>query len=209
MVKTIDFLHGSCIFLRMTQEIDLDSVIRQRIRALRQSNGWSLDSLAKRAGLSVSTLSRIETGNRRIALDQLVPIARSLGTTLDELVAPADGKGVIIGPEPITVPGMTMWKLSDDDAVNGVVVTKIRFDPEQHIAPTEARVHPGKEWFTVLSGEIQLTLGDRVFHVKSGQAAQFDTMTPHVIRAIGGVSEVVSMMDSAGTRAHHDDGRES
>lgn len=194
------------MFLRMTQELDLDSVIRQRIRALRQGKGWSLEALANRAELSVSTLSRIETGNRRIALDQLVPIAKSLGTTLDELVAPADGKGVIIGPEPIAVPGMTMWKLSDDDAVNGVVVTKIRYDPQQQVVPTEDRVHPGKEWFTVLSGEVQLRLGERVFHVKAGQAAQFDTMTPHSIRALGGIAEVLSMMDSAGTRAHHHDG---
>src|SRR5699024_3305247 len=88
------------IVLRMTQELDVDSTIRQRIRALRQSRGWSLESLASKAQLSVSTLSRIETGSRRIALDQLVPIARALGTTLDELVATA-GRDVVIRPEPV------------------------------------------------------------------------------------------------------------
>lgn len=193
------------MFLRMTQEIDLDSVIRQRIRALRQAKGWSLEALAGKASLSVSTLSRLETGNRRIALDQLVPIAKSLGTTLDELVAPADGQSVIIGPEPVVVPGMTMWKLSNDDAVNGVMVTKVRYDPSQQPAPTELRIHPGKEWFTVLVGEIQLKLGERTFHVKAGQAAQFDTMVPHSMRALGGITEILSMMDSAGTRAHESD----
>ena len=62
--------------LLMTQELDLDAVIRRRIRGLRLARGWSLDALAARCHLSPSTLSRLETGHRRIALDQLVPIAR-------------------------------------------------------------------------------------------------------------------------------------
>ncbi|WP_445290500.1 helix-turn-helix domain-containing protein [Arthrobacter sp. ERGS1:01] len=73
----------------MTQELMTDELIRQRIRGLRLSRGWSLDNLAARCKLSASTLSRLETGHRRIALDQLVPIARALGTTLDALVESA------------------------------------------------------------------------------------------------------------------------
>jgi len=69
----------------MTQDRDLDGLVRARIRGLRAARGWSLDDLAARCYLSPSTLSRIETGHRRIALDQLAPIARALGTTLDHL----------------------------------------------------------------------------------------------------------------------------
>ncbi len=71
-------VRGWHTLLRMQQEppeVDLDAVIRQRIRGLRLARGWSLDNLAARCFLSPSTLSRIETGHRRIALDQLVPIA--------------------------------------------------------------------------------------------------------------------------------------
>ncbi|MFJ2620132.1 helix-turn-helix domain-containing protein [Glutamicibacter sp. NPDC087344] len=188
----------------MTQELDVDRTIRQRIRALRQSRGWSLESLASKADLSVSTLSRIETGSRRIALDQLIPLARALGTTLDELVATGD-QDVVIRPEPVDFPGMTIWKLSNDDAVNGVTVSKIRYDSSTAPAPSEARIHPGKEWFTVLSGEMQLKLGDRTYHIMAGQAAQFDTLTPHVVWAVSGVAEVLSIMDHEGRRAHGDD----
>ena len=84
----------------MTQEVDLDAVIRQRIRGLRTARGWSLDALAARCHLSPSTLSRIETGHRRIALDQLVPIARALGTTLDQLVESVGDEDVVIRPQP-------------------------------------------------------------------------------------------------------------
>ena len=82
----------------MTQDTDLDSVIRDRIKSLRLARGWSLDTLAARCYLSPSTLSRIETGHRRIALDQLIPIARALGTTLDTLVETVDDDDVVIRP---------------------------------------------------------------------------------------------------------------
>ena len=192
--------------MRMTQELEVDQVIRQRIRTLRQNHGWSLESLASKASLSVSTLSRIETGSRRIALDQLVPIAKALSTSLDELVATSEAE-IIIRPEPISLPGITLWKLSTDDAVNGVNVSKMRIDPSKAPAPSELRIHPGKEWFTVLLGEIQLKLGERTYHVKAGQSAQFDTMTPHAIWAKDGVAEILGILDSAGQKAHqHDSG---
>jgi transcriptional regulator with XRE-family HTH domain len=68
----------------MTDEdpaVDLSQVVRQRIRGLRQARGWSLDVLAARCHLSPSTLSRIETGQRSIGLEQLVPLARALGSS--------------------------------------------------------------------------------------------------------------------------------
>src|SRR5437879_13276494 len=74
----------------MTQEDgDLDSLVRKRLRALRLAQGWSLEELATRAHLSQSSLSRIENGRRRLALDQLVTLARALDTTLDQLVETA------------------------------------------------------------------------------------------------------------------------
>lgn len=190
--------------MRMTQELKVDRIIRQRIRTLRQNHGWSLESLANKASLSVSTLSRIETGSRRIALDQLVPLAKALGTSLDELVATSEAE-IIIRPEPISMPGVTLWKLSTDDAVNGVNVSKMRIDPTQAPAPSDLRIHPGKEWFTVLLGEVQLRLGDRTYHVKAGQSAQFDTMTPHAMWAKDGVAEILGILDSAGQKAHQHD----
>ena len=92
----------------------MDTVIRQRIRGLRLARGWSLDTLAARCFLSPSTLSRIETGHRRIALDQLVPIARALGTTLDQLVESVADEDVVIRPQPEHMRGQTVWLLSSE-----------------------------------------------------------------------------------------------
>lgn len=83
----------------MTQESDLDSTVRMRIRSLRQARGWSLDNLAERALMSPSGLSRIETGRQRISLDQLTSLARVLGTSIDQLVETVNDDDVVIRPE--------------------------------------------------------------------------------------------------------------
>ncbi|BDZ41917.1 transcriptional regulator [Paraoerskovia sediminicola] len=187
----------------MKQEEDpLDAVVRLRIRGLRQAKGWSLDALAARCYLSPSTLSRIETGGRRIALDQLVPIAKALGTTLDQLVEPLEDEDVVIRPAPADSPGLTTWILSNEDSLHGVTVAKMRITEERASAHPEGGVHPGREWFTVLSGTARLRLGERTMLVRTGQAAQFSTMVPHAVHAHEGTVEILSIFDHDGERAH-------
>ena len=186
----------------MTQEPGLENVIRQRIRSLRLARGWSLDALAARCHLSPSTLSRIETGHRRIALDQLVPIARALDTTLDQLVESPTDEDVVIRPEPQRHHGITTWLLSREGSLPGVTVAKMRITDETPISVDQLGVHPGHEWFTVLSGTVRLQLGDRTIRVEAGQAAQFSTMTPHAFTAYGGPTEILSILDRDGQRAH-------
>ena len=189
--------------MRMTQEPDLDGLIRQRIKGLRLARGWSLDTLAARCYLSPSTLSRIETGHRRIALDQLVPIARALGTTLDQLVESVDDDDVVIRPQRDQVRGMTTWMLSRERAPHGMTVAKMRITaPGRPVGSGELGVHPGRDWFTVLSGTARLQLGDRTILVEPGHAAEFSTMVPHAIGAHDGPVEILVILDHDGERVH-------
>lgn len=183
----------------MTQ-IGLDAVVRQRIRALRQARGWTLETLAARSFVSISTLSRIETGQRRIALEQLVTIAQALGTTLDQLVAPDDDEDVVIRPEAEAMDGATLWLLSREQDRRGVMIAKMRIRPDRDRGGL--RVHPGYEWFTVLRGVVHLQLGERTVIVDEGQAAEFSTMTPHAVRAHGGPAEILTILDREGNHAH-------
>jgi transcriptional regulator with XRE-family HTH domain len=187
----------------MTQDGDLDNLVRQRIRGLRAALGWSLDDLAARCYLSPSTLSRIETGHRRIALDQLAPIARALGTTLDQLVESADDDDVVIRPQRDVMRGMTTWILTREPGPHGISVAKMRVtQPAPRPGPGELRVHPGRDWFTVLSGTVMLLLGDRTILVEAGQAAEFSTMIPHAFGAHGGPAEILCIFDHDGQRTH-------
>jgi quercetin dioxygenase-like cupin family protein len=84
--------------------------------------------------------------------------------------------------------------------MHGVTVAKMRIPAEP--PPEELRVHPGREWFTVLTGVARLQLGDRVLLVRPGEAAEFSTMVPHAITAEGGAAEILTIYDQDGERAH-------
>ncbi len=187
----------------MTQDGDIDRLVRMRIRGLRVARDWSLDDLAARCYLSPSTLSRIETGHRRISLDQLSSIARALGTTLDQLVESVDDDDVVIRPQRDEARGITTWMLSRDPGPHGVTVAKMRITRPAPVRGTaELKVHPGQDWFTVLSGTVVLLLGERTIMVEAGQAAEFSTMTPHAFGAYGGPAEVLGIFDHDGQRTH-------
>lgn len=187
----------------MTQDGDIDALVRQRIRALRVARGWSLDDLAGRCFFSAATLSRMETGRRRIGLDQLTAMARALDTSIDHLVAPADDRDVVIRPHQDDDRGMTTWLLTRDHGPHGLRVARIRLtQPPRRPAGGDLPVHPGRDWFTVLSGTVLLLLGDRTIRVEAGQAAEFSTMVPHAFGADGGPAEIIAILDPDGERTH-------
>lgn len=184
----------------MTQELPLENVVRNRLRSLRKARGWSLDELASRAHIGPSTLSRLETGHRRMAIDHLVTLARVLDSTVDELLADEQPEDVVIRPRRDTAGGATFWLLTGPDDPSGRAVAKMRL-PQRERLP-KARVHPGRDWFYVLQGTVRLQLGSREVLVRSGQAASFDTMTPHSMGGEGGPAEILSILDHHGERAH-------
>ncbi|MFF3013631.1 helix-turn-helix domain-containing protein [Streptomyces sp. NPDC057939] len=187
----------------MEQETTLDATVRTRIRSLRKARGWSLDNLADRADISPSQLSRIETGHRRISLDQLSAIAEALGISLDQLVESPQDSDVVIRPEKDEHRGLTTWLLTGDDGPQGLTVAKMRITAQAgDVGPGDMGVHPGRDWFTVLSGTVVLYLGERVIRVEAGQAASFSTMTPHTIRADHGPAEALCILDHNGQRTH-------
>lgn len=183
----------------MTQEDgELDSLVRKRIRALRVAQGWSLEELATRANLSQSSLSRIENGRRRLALDQLVTLARALDTSLDQLVETATDD-VVTSPMIDGAHGLMRWPIK---AEPGMTVVRQRMTEPPPESPARLRAHPGREWLVVLSGTAVLLLGNRRIRVETNQAAEFPTMLPHAIGAEGGPCEILGIFDRDARRGH-------
>jgi transcriptional regulator with XRE-family HTH domain len=184
----------------MTQDASLQDAARRRLRSLRQARGWTIDDLAVRASMSPSTISRLETGRRRLSLDHLVTLARALDTTVDELLVADEDDDVVIRPTRDEANGQTFWLLTRPDDPSGRVVAKMRTPARQR--PPEPRVHPGRDWFYVLEGTVRLMLGGREILVATGQAASFNTMTPHSMSGHGGPAELLTILDHHGERAH-------
>jgi transcriptional regulator with XRE-family HTH domain len=191
------------MILPMTQVSSLEESARRRLRTLRKARGWSLDDLAERAHMSASTLSRLEGGQRRLAVDHLVALARALDTTVENLVAADDDGDVVIRPYHDETGSTTFWRLNHRDDPTERTVVKMRI-PELDELP-EPRVHRGRDWFYVLKGAVRLRLGERDVYVEAGNAASFDTMTPHSMSGHKGPVEILSILDHHGERAHlHD-----
>lgn len=110
---------GHMLLLMAHENGELDSLVRKRIRALRVAQGLSLEELAGRAHVSQSTLSRIENGQRRLALDQLVTLARALDTSLDQLVETA-ADDVVINPVIDGAHGQTRWPMRAEPGMSVV-----------------------------------------------------------------------------------------
>jgi transcriptional regulator with XRE-family HTH domain len=186
----------------MTQEDDdLDSLVRKRIRALRVAQGWSLEELAARANLSQSSLSRIENGRRRLALDVLITLARALDTSLDQLVETATDD-VIASPVIDAAHGQMRWPVRADP---GMTVVRQHMTSPPPDGPARLRAHPGREWLVVLSGTAVLLLGNRRIRVETNQAAEFPTMLPHAIGADGGPCDLLGIFDRDARRGHRTD----
>ncbi len=184
----------------------IEDVARCRLRSLRLARGWTLDELARRANIGASTISRIETGHRRLAIDNLAALAKALESSVDEILAADDDVDVVIRPVKTKgVDGAIHWPLNRLHDPSGRTVSKMRL-PATTRRP-DPKVHPGRDWFFVLEGTARLFLGDREHLVESGQAAEFDTMTPHWIAGHGGPVDLLVIFDHHGEQAHLRPGR--
>jgi quercetin dioxygenase-like cupin family protein/DNA-binding XRE family transcriptional regulator len=182
----------------MSDVSEIERVVRTRLRSLRNALGLSLDDLAARTSLSPSTISRVETGKRTISLDILLPLAAAMGVDLDELLDVRGDDDVVIRPTPGSSGDRTIWMLSRP--TGSTTAVKLRLEPTTRTE--QQRVHPGHDWFFVISGQVRLLLGDREITVQAGEAAEFGTMTPHAVTAVDGPAELIMIFDRDGQRAH-------
>ncbi len=153
------------------------SAVGPRLRAMRVQRESTLGQLSAATGISVSTLSRLESGGRRPTLELLLPLARAYGVALDDLVdapAPADPR---VQERPIQRDGATMVPLTRQ--AGGLQAYKHVMPPRWHTERTEQQTHEGYEWLYVLSGRIRLLLGARDFVLRPGEVVEFDTRVPH------------------------------
>ncbi|MCW2704211.1 MAG: transcriptional regulator, family [Blastococcus sp.] len=171
-----------------------------RLRALRQQRGVPLSELSVTTGISVSTLSRLESGQRRPTLELLLPLARVHQVPLDELVdAPATGDPRI-HPRPFDRNGVTVVPLTRRPG--GLQAYKQIYPPQWPGRELEQQSHEGYEWLYVLSGRLRLRLGEHDVTLKAGEVAEFDTHVPHAFGTGAEPAEVLCLFGPQGERLH-------
>jgi len=187
----------------MTEDFDpILTAVGPRLRALRAERGTTLTELSEVTGISVSTLSRLESGQRKPTLELLLPLARAHQVQLDELVgAPVTGDPRVV-LRPYTVHGRTTIPLSQH--LGGLRAYKQIIPPTpSSVDVTELRVHEGYEWLYVLSGRLRLILGEHDLMLGVGEVVEFDCRTPHSISNPGRqAAEILALFGPQGERMH-------
>jgi transcriptional regulator with XRE-family HTH domain len=170
-----------------------------RLKRLRLDRGVTLAALTEATGISKSTLSRLETGQRRASLELLLPLAQAYRVPLDDLVGAPEVGDPRIRLKPHRVHGRTVLPLTRQPG--GVQAWKIVI-PAANTTPL-LKTHEGYEWLYVLAGRMRLVLGEHDLVLGAGEVAEFDTRVPHWFGSAGqGSVEVLSLFGPQGERVH-------
>jgi len=188
----------------MTDEPDLERMldsVAPRLRALRQRRGLTLAELSEETGISVSTLSRLESGLRRPTLDLLIRLATAYRASLDDLVGAPQIADPRVHPKPFYRGGRAIIPLTRNNPdVHAYKMVLPGHPPDE---PVEQRAHEGYDWIYVLSGRVRLALGDDEIVLEQGEAAEFDTRVPHGhVSASNEPAEIINLLSSQGERVH-------
>ena len=184
-----------------TTDQTLDTV-GPRLKQLRLRREVTLTQLAEESGISSSTLSRLEAGLRRPTLEQLLPLARYYGVTLDSLVDAPRTANPRVDLRPLACSdGSIIIPLTRRPG--GIQAFKFVLPAGDDDAAPDLRSHEGYDWAYVLNGTLRLVLGDQDLLLKAGEAAEFDTRTPHWFGATSaGAVEYLSLVGRQGEKAH-------
>lgn len=171
------------------------NLVGPRLRKVREQRGVTLTDVAERTGISKSTLSRLENGQRKPTLELLFPLAQVYRVPLDELVGAPDVGDPRIRLKPRRVNGRTVLPLTGHP--DGIQAWKIVIPIGQ--STPRLRTHDGFEWLYVLTGRMRLIQGAQDLVLGAGEAAQFETQTPHWFGSTGEEpAEVLSIFGRLG-----------
>jgi transcriptional regulator with XRE-family HTH domain len=175
------------------------ATVGSRLRAIRERRQSTLAELSQASGISVSTLSRLESGGRKPTLELLLRLASAHQVPVDELISGPATSDPRVRPRPVQRHGRTMVPLTRRPG--GLQAYKMVIAPSEQ--PIEQRTHEGYEWMYVLNGTLRLVLGELDLVMGAGEVAEFDTHTPHWFGSTGPHPvELLILFGPQGERLH-------
>ena len=162
---------------------DIDARVRQRLREFRNAAGLTLQQVAELANIDVSTLSRLETGKRRLALDHIPALAGALGVSTDDLLGPPAPQDLVSGHTP-PVRRYDHVALTNRDRCGGPRY-RIEIAGRRRCPPTH-RPTPTARLGSMSSTADSTLLGDDDLIIEPGEAVEFATTSPHWFGGVDG-----------------------
>jgi transcriptional regulator with XRE-family HTH domain len=183
-----------------------EEVLAERVRAARQEAGWTLQDLAQRCGVAVSTIQKIEAGQMVPSLSVLSKVANGLQRRVSFLIGEDTGE--------LEISYCPARGRRTVQARNGVSVVSLagdlrdpEFDAYEFFIPSgqdsgpDTVTHRGEELIICVRGRIELVIGDRVFDLRVGDSVRYKSIAPHRWRNVGrGLARVILI---GCYRSHH------
>ena len=178
---------------------DEDAVfVGSEIRSLRNARDITLQDLGAATGLSIGYLSQIERGISSPAVDALYAISRALGVTISWFFKPSDEasaleRDIVVRARQrrqLTFSPGIVDELLSPNLDRQLELLRCTFAPGATSGEV-AYAHRGEETGIVISGRLEVWVGEKHFVLEEGDSFAFESHLPHRYRNPGRTKAVV------------------
>lgn len=163
--------------------------IGSKIKELRIANGLTQEELADRSELSKGFISQVENNLTSPSIATLVDILQCLGTDLKYFFRDDEDNQIVFSKE-------DYFEKADEELKNTIqwIIPNAQKNMMEPILITlkaggstyPDNPHEGEEFGYVLSGTVQVIVGNRSFQAKKGESFYYETKYKHYLKSKGG-----------------------
>jgi transcriptional regulator with XRE-family HTH domain len=173
------------------------NLLAQSVRAHRESRGFSLGTLSQKAGISKTSLSKIEAGQGNPSLEVLNRIANALNVPVGTLFGEENhpqvylirrGEGQVVASDA----GLTSRTLLVDGRSHRMSIYEMHL-PTQALYRALAHLPGTQEFLLCLEGDLRLGPEEQEVDLQPGDAISFASDLPHTYSSISGAKALLVM----------------
>ena len=167
--------------------------LSEKLKALRQQNKLTLQELAKKSGLGIATLSRLENGSRKGTLRTHQKICDALDIKLMDLFKETESHEEDI--ETTTTESEEIEAFVYDDKASSIILTQNAL--RKKMLPALLTLEPGgkthqeqnpkgtEKFLFCLEGELEAVISDKILHLKQNGVLYFKSSNLHQFKNSG------------------------
>ena len=178
--------------------MDTSKIVGEKIKALRENQGISLEQLAERAGLAIEQIDRIENNIDLPSLAPLIKIARVLGVRLGTFLNDQEELGPVVCRKREATDSISFSNNAIQSRKHMEYHSLSKSKADRHmepfiidVTPTDDNAfvlssHEGEEFIMVMSGTMEISYGKHTYLLEEGDSIYYDSIVPHHVHAYQG-----------------------
>lgn len=175
-----------------------DAAVRvgERVKTVREQRGLSIQDIAQRTGLDAHTLVEIEQGAMAPPLGTVIKLAKALEMKMGYFISGGEDKTYTIvrhGDRKVVSRfdskkgkhyGYEYQSLAPHKKDRHMEPFLVTLEPST--TEEERSTHDGQEFIFVLTGRMEVRLGDEIHLLEPGDSIYYDSTVPHLVKCHGG-----------------------